>query len=209
MQEKPQATESASAPAYSEPATLAVVAAAAASSNLFTETRQGPICTQSTVQTRAPAPPPSASIAPAAPIKRHASVGTMVSADALIALADFANAQTSSNSGTHAWTQSNEEVKEPKAELAEHGFSSGVPSVPAEPRNKIPTFASLQSGDDSNGARTEVGVGQIPTPGTASLSGKLQTTGGFVWPPVSTERYTGSYFNPTVSEAYRGDGGTS
>ncbi|KAL3945184.1 MAG: hypothetical protein SGBAC_000721 [Bacillariaceae sp.] len=166
--------------AFSRLATLAVETGTA--SSLATEARPGPSLVQSTVR-------PTTTVAVPAPrtqIARKASTGTLVSADALVALANFAASSSSragaGNEDTEAQLSTGSEDAQSKAA---HGFGAGVPSI-AE-KSKIPSFASLQSGSVSNGAAPRTAESNQ----AASLNGNLQT-GGFVWPPVS-ERYTGNY----------------
>ncbi|CAJ1957226.1 unnamed protein product [Cylindrotheca closterium] len=187
MEDKSEAESAQTAPtsAFSQFATLAVEAGTP--SNLATEARPGPTLIQSTARpptNPAPAPSPRTS-----QISRKESTGTLVSADALVALANFASSSSSSDvaGNQETETQAPPATEDAKSK-ASHGFGAGVPSI--SETSKIPTFASLQSGGGSNSAAhptaesNQVGA-------AASLHGNLQT-GGFVWPPVS-ERYTGNY----------------
>lgn len=172
MQEKAKAdkAKAGSSSAFSQFASLAVENGSE-SSNRAAESRSAPSFIQSTVK-------PQASHAPresqSAQMSRRASKGTLVSADALVALANFASSAATETDGA----SSNEDAQQKPT----HGFGAGVPTI--SEGNKIPTYASLQSGNAAEGVAhppAESGAA------TASLNGNHQN-GSFVWP-----HYTGNY----------------
>jgi hypothetical protein len=154
-----------------------------------------------------------------APVGRKASIGTLSSADALIALASFAGSNLT-NAAPYS-TQVSEAAQSAQSlgayesvpYGATHNFGAGVPVAAApEPKRSIPTFASLQA---NGAAGTCVQLGDetkmnsaAGAAGTEAFNGSLQT-GGFVWPPVSAESYPSRNYSPTVSDAYSRDGGSS
>jgi hypothetical protein len=175
---------------------------------------------------------------PPTSITRHTSVGTLSSADALVALANFAGSSIPSVTTTRmhvAKIASNgtadhlQVAKSARSSLpfggvherdsytaaasfhpATHNFGAGLPVEPtAEPKLSIPSYASLQGA--SNGRAGAISSAER-TAITEQMNGSNQSTNGFIWPPqAGSETYSSCYKPTTTPDAYHsiGDRGDS
>ena len=138
-------------------------------------------------------------------LQRHTSIGTLSSADALVALAGFAGRSSS------LAEPSNEPANSVQTHTGygavhygtNHNFGAGVQNASISDQSKlgIPSYASLQTTNGTVGAVTE-GTNETNTTNSA-ISAEPESNGNhsttsYVWPPrssVAPESYSSSFYN--------------